>query len=45
MGELNVELYDPSDCKDEDKLFTANGLAFGQYQLFKNVSVAEWVSS
>ena len=40
-GELSVELYDPNDC--EDNVFTTEELMFGQYQLFKNVDVAEWV--
>lgn len=44
LGDLSVELYNPSDCKDEDYIFIANGLGFGQYQLFENVSVAEWVA-
>ena len=39
IGELSVELYDPNDC--EDNVFTTEELAFGQYQLFKNIDVAE----
>ena len=41
---LTVELYDPSDCEDEDYIFTSNNLPFGDYAVFTNVSVAEWVA-
>lgn len=39
MEELSVKLYDPNDC--EDNVFTTGDLAFGQYQLFTDVDVAE----
>ena len=39
IGELSVDLYDPNDC--EDNVFTTEDLAFGQYQLFTDVDVAE----
>ena len=38
---LTIELYDPSDCEDEDYIFTSDNLDFGQYQVFEEVSVAE----
>ena len=38
---LTVELYDPSDCEDEDYIFTSDNLDFGDYEVFTNVSVAE----
>ena len=40
-GGLTIELYDASDCEDEDYIFTSDNLDFGQYQVFKEVSVAE----
>ena len=41
MDELTIELYDASDCEDEDYIFTSNNLMFGEYQVFDEVSVAE----
>ena len=43
MEGLNVELYNPSDCGNDDYIFTADNLTFGQYQVFDDVTVAEWV--
>ena len=40
-GQLSVELYDPSDCEDEDYIFTSDSLSFGDYEVFTNVSIAE----
>ena len=40
-GGLTIELYDPSDCEDENYIFSSDSLAFGEYQVFDNVSVAE----
>jgi len=40
-GAADIVLYTPGDCKDEDYLFYANGLEFGQHLVFENVSAAE----
>ena len=41
MDGLTIELYDASDCEDEDYIFTSDNLMFGEYQVFDKVSVAE----
>lgn len=41
LDTVDIGMYNPGDCEDEDYLFHANGLEFGQHQLFENVSVAE----
>lgn len=38
---LTIELYDASDCEDENYIFTSDNLNFGGYQVFEEVSVAE----
>ncbi|XP_065886891.1 solute carrier family 15 member 1-like [Dysidea avara] len=42
LDTADIGMYNPGDCEDEDYLFHANGLGFGQHRLFENVSAAEY---